>query len=173
VREEEDYFIGKPKKGKKGSNKDVVPTTSANTANTEEKSAERGKFQLNHGILVELGKVDVKAPSRCDDVPSCVEKLRERLIWYKENSGRVTKENIARAQREIDGLEDLSSREGLHKTPAAEDDTAHDPAEVEEEKRDRMEEEEEEKPLPVPSTTECADNEVRGTVFAKANDNAE
>ena len=98
VREEEDYFIGKPKKGKRGSNKDTVPTNPANTTNTEEKSAERGKFQLNHGILVELGKVDVRAPSRFDEVPSCVEKLRERLIWYKENSERVTQEVCLKMQ---------------------------------------------------------------------------
>ena len=89
VREEEDYFVGKPKRGKKGPNKADTPTTSASA---EEKSVERGKFQLNHGILVELGKVDVRAPSCWDGVPACVEKLREKLIWYKENSERVTKE---------------------------------------------------------------------------------
>ena len=89
VREEEDYFIGKPKKGKRGPSKAVTPTVSASA---EEKSVERGKFQLNHGILVDLGKVDVRAPSCWDDIPACMEKLRERLIWYKENSERVTKE---------------------------------------------------------------------------------
>lgn len=53
----------------------------------------------------------------------------------------------------------------MHKTLAAEDETTHDPADVEEE----------EKPLPVPSTIECADNEVRGSekVFAMASEKGE
>jgi len=90
VKEEEDYFIGKPKKGKKGSAKGSGAATPTTPVASEEK--EKGKFQLNHGILVELGRVDVRAPTKWDDVPGCVENLREKLAWYKENSVRVTKE---------------------------------------------------------------------------------
>lgn len=90
VKEEVDYFVGKPKKGKKGSNKGSGAVTPTTPVNAEEK--EKGKFQLNHSILSELGKVDVRAPTKWDDVPACVEKLREKLNWYKEHSERVTKE---------------------------------------------------------------------------------
>jgi len=90
VKEEEDYFVGKPKKGKKGSAKGSGTSTPTTLATGEEK--EKGKFQLNHGILVELGNVDVRAPTKWDDVPGCVGTLREKLAWYKENSERVTKE---------------------------------------------------------------------------------
>ena len=92
-KEEEDYFVGKSKKGKKGSNKGSgAATPTAAAPQGEDKAGEKGKFHLNHGILSELGKVDVRAPIGWDDVPACVEKLRERLSWYRENSERMTKE---------------------------------------------------------------------------------
>jgi len=139
VKEEEDYFVGKPKKGKKGSNKGSGAATPTTPANVEDRGAERGKFQLNHGILAELAKVDVRAPIGRDDVPACIEKLRERLKWYKENSERVTKEKIAKAQKEIDRLEGKGERP---ETPAAENEIT----------QDTTEEEVEENPLPVPMT---------------------
>ena len=89
VKKEEDYFVGgKGKKGKKGANKGTSSPITPTTPTHDDK----GKFQLNHGILIELGKVDVRAPVGWDDVPGCVEKLRARLAFYKENSDRVTKE---------------------------------------------------------------------------------
>lgn len=87
---EEDYFKGtggKGKKGKKGGNKGAA-ATDAGTPTEQDK----GKFQLNHGVLIELGKVDVAPPSGWDDVTKVLENLREKLSWYKENSERVTKE---------------------------------------------------------------------------------
>ncbi|KAF8431127.1 hypothetical protein BGX38DRAFT_1103934 [Terfezia claveryi] len=149
VKEEEDYFVGKPKKGKKGSGKGSGTATPTILPTSEEK--ERGKFQLNHGILVELGKVDVMAPTKWDDVPGCVETLREKLAWYKDNSERVTKENIAKAQKEIDRLESVSGKEEQGpKTPIVEEETAQ-----------LEKEEEEEKPLPVPETIEEAKEEEK------------
>ncbi|KAF8454445.1 hypothetical protein BDZ91DRAFT_702211 [Kalaharituber pfeilii] len=134
VKVDEDYFVGKPKKGKKGSNKGSGTATPTGGA-TEDK----GKFQLNHGLLVELGKVGVRAPTGWDDIPACVETLREKLQWYKENSERVTKENIAKAQREIDRLEGKPDQP--EETPN-----------VEEEPEAVKADDEEEKPLPVPTT---------------------
>ncbi|KAF8423262.1 hypothetical protein EV426DRAFT_138169 [Tirmania nivea] len=149
VKEEEDYFVGKPKKGKKGSAKGSGTVTPITLTVSEEK--EKGKFQLNHGILAELGKVDVRAPTKWDDVPGCVEKLREKLAWYKENSERVTKENIAKAQKEVDRLERVSGKEEEEsKTPVAEEEETA--AELEKEEK-------EEKPVPVPETTEEAKEE--------------
>jgi len=90
--EEEVYFAGtggkKGKKGKKGG---------ASTAPS--------KFNLNMGIIEELAKVGVDAPSSQDEVSATVEKLQAKLAHWKEDQDRKTKENIAKAQKEIERLE--------------------------------------------------------------------
>ncbi|KAF1949299.1 hypothetical protein CC80DRAFT_484687 [Byssothecium circinans] len=90
--DEESYFIGgggkKGKKGRKGA------ATAAET-----------KFNLNIGIIEELAKVGVDAPSSQADVPATVEKLNEKLAHWKANQSQKTNENIAKAQKEIDRLE--------------------------------------------------------------------
>ncbi|KAA8897459.1 hypothetical protein FN846DRAFT_783259 [Sphaerosporella brunnea] len=109
VKEEEDYFVGtggKKKKGKK--------SKSAPTEETAEAPAAAGKINLNVGLLEQLAQIDVPAPSSQAEVPQVLEKLREKLQNYKDNQDRVTKENIAKAQKEIDRLE----KEG--EEPAAE-----------------------------------------------------
>ncbi|KAI5803325.1 hypothetical protein DFH27DRAFT_46001 [Peziza echinospora] len=145
---EEEYFSGKAKKGKKGSNKNSGAATPTAPATADDK----GKFQLNSGILVELGRIDVRAPIGWDGVPECIEKLREKLAWYKENSERVTKENIAKAQKEIDAIYGKSTTSSETAPEAAVDAIATPEAEKEEE---------EELPLPVPATT--ASEEVKET----------
>ncbi|CAO2654409.1 Nn.00g111420.m01.CDS01 [Neocucurbitaria sp. VM-36] len=90
--DEENYFIGtggkKGKKGKKGG------ATSA-----------PAKFNLNIGIIEELAKVGVDAPSSQEEIPATVEKLKAKLAHWKEDQDRKTKENIAKAQKEIERLE--------------------------------------------------------------------
>ncbi|RYO15138.1 hypothetical protein AA0111_g11756 [Alternaria arborescens] len=90
--EEESYFAGtggkKGKKGKKGG-----------------AAAAPGKFNLNIGIIEELAKVGVDPPSNQEEVPATVEKLQAKLKHWKEDQDRKTKENIAKAQKEIDRLE--------------------------------------------------------------------
>jgi len=39
------------------------------------------------------------------DVPAVAEKLKEKLAFWKENQESKTKENVAKAQAEIDRLE--------------------------------------------------------------------
>lgn len=77
--EEENYFIGtggkKGKKGKKGG-----------------ASSAPAKFNLNIGIIEELAKVGVEAPSSQEDVPATVEKLKAKLAHWKEDQDRKTKE---------------------------------------------------------------------------------
>jgi chromosome segregation ATPase len=73
--EEESYFAGTGgKKGKKG------------------KKAAPSKFSLNMGIIEELAKVGVDAPSSQDEVPATVEKLNEKLAHWKGDQDRKTKE---------------------------------------------------------------------------------
>ncbi|KAH7336743.1 hypothetical protein BKA66DRAFT_577468 [Pyrenochaeta sp. MPI-SDFR-AT-0127] len=90
--EEESYFVGTGgKKGKKGKKGGAAPAAS--------------KFNLNMGIIEELAKVGVDAPSSQDEVPATVEKLKAKLAHWKEDQDRKTKENIAKAQKEIERLE--------------------------------------------------------------------
>lgn len=93
VKKEEDYFIGSggKKKGKKGRKEAVLPGPEAAAAVPEAPSSS-GKFNLNVGILEELAKIDVDTPMSKDDVPKTLEKLREKLAWYKEHQEIKTKE---------------------------------------------------------------------------------
>ncbi|KAF3931324.1 hypothetical protein ABW19_dt0205933 [Dactylella cylindrospora] len=92
-KEEEDYFIGGSSK-KKGGKKNKAPSADA-----------PAKVSWSIGILEELGRVDVPAPSSQEEVPGVVEKLKEKLAWYKENQAETTEKNIAKAKAEIEKLE--------------------------------------------------------------------
>jgi hypothetical protein len=77
--EEESYFAGTGgKKGKKGKKGGAASTP--------------GKFNLNMGIIEELAKVGVEAPSSQEDIPATVEKLQAKLAHWKEDQDRKTKE---------------------------------------------------------------------------------
>ncbi|KAF2005912.1 hypothetical protein P154DRAFT_518157 [Amniculicola lignicola CBS 123094] len=111
--EEENYFMGTGgKKGKKGKKGGAAP------APTE------GKFNLNIGVIEELAKVGVDPPSSQADVPAVVDKLNEKLAHWKKDQDRKTKENIEKAQKEIDRL-DAEENEPIHGSK----DTARKPAE--------------------------------------------
>ncbi|KAF2722317.1 hypothetical protein K431DRAFT_284010 [Polychaeton citri CBS 116435] len=94
--EEENYFIGgggKKKKGKKGN------------AGISSPAPEGGKFNLDLGTIENLGKLSVDPPMSQADVPNVVEKLKEKLEFWRGDQDRKTKENISKAQAEIDKLE--------------------------------------------------------------------
>lgn len=77
--DEENYFIGTGgKKGKKGRKGAAAPT--------------EAKFNLSIGVIEELAKVGVDAPSSQTDVPATVEKLKEKLATWKADQDRKTKE---------------------------------------------------------------------------------
>ncbi|KAF2477843.1 uncharacterized protein BDR25DRAFT_275312 [Lindgomyces ingoldianus] len=111
--DEEDYFVGGGgKKGKKGKKGGAAPSAPA-----------EGKFNLSIGVIEELAKVSVDAPSSQADVPSVVEKLQAKLKHWREDQDRKTKENIAKAQKEIDRLETEGSEadhgsKDTHRKPA-------------------------------------------------------
>ncbi|KAJ4311143.1 multicopy suppressor of BFA (Brefeldin A) [Neodidymelliopsis sp. IMI 364377] len=89
--EEESYFMGTGgKKGKKGKK---APAPAA------------AKFNLNMGVIEELAKVGVDAPSSQAEVSATVEKLKEKLAHWKGDQERKTKENVEKAQKEIERLE--------------------------------------------------------------------
>ncbi|KAH7115158.1 hypothetical protein B0J11DRAFT_553438 [Dendryphion nanum] len=92
--DEESYFVGsggKKKKSKKSSATLGAPA--------------EGKFNLNIGVIEELAKVGVNAPSSQADIPATVARLQEKLTQWRADQERKTKENIAKAQKEIDRLE--------------------------------------------------------------------
>ena len=80
------YFMGtggkKGKKGKKG-------TTAGSPAPS---TPSEGKFNLSIGVIEELAKVNVEPPMNQSDVPSVVEKLKEKLEHWKESQDKKTKE---------------------------------------------------------------------------------
>lgn len=93
--EEEAYFIGGG--GKKNKSKGQKGRDSPAPASD--------KFNLSIGVIEELAKVNVEPPMNQNGVPAVVEKLKEKLAHWKGDQDRKTKENIAKAQKEIEKLE--------------------------------------------------------------------
>ncbi|KAL8685619.1 MAG: hypothetical protein Q9218_007648 [Villophora microphyllina] len=96
---EDNYFMGtggkKGKKGKKGgASGSPAPSTPS-----------EGKFNLSMGIIEELAKVNVEPPMNQSDIPAVVEKLKAKRDHWKSEQDRKTKENVEKAQKEIDRLE--------------------------------------------------------------------
>lgn len=85
---EENYFVGKGKK--KGSK------------NTETKKEE--KFNLSIGTMQDLDSINVQAPLNQAEVPSTLEKLKEKLKWYKDHQKSETEKRVAKVQKEVDAL---------------------------------------------------------------------
>lgn len=82
-KEEEDYFAGTGgKKGKKGNKKNKDAAPAASTAG----------FNLSIGLIEQLAKLNVNAPSSQADVPGVVEKLKEKLDFWKKDQERKTNE---------------------------------------------------------------------------------
>ncbi|KAL8926374.1 MAG: hypothetical protein Q9208_002917 [Pyrenodesmia sp. 3 TL-2023] len=96
---EETYFMGTGgKKGKKGKKGGASGSPAPGTP-TE------GKFNLSIGIIEELAKVNIEPPMNQADVTTVLEKLKAKRDNWKSEQDRKTKENIDRAQKEIDRLE--------------------------------------------------------------------
>ncbi|KAK0858808.1 multicopy suppressor of BFA (Brefeldin A) [Friedmanniomyces endolithicus] len=100
--EEENYFIGGggKKKGKKNRGQSAVAD-----GGPAFPAPEGGKFNLDIGTIDSLGKINVDPPMSQSDVPAVVEKLKEKLNHWKGDQDRKTKENVSKAQAEIDKLE--------------------------------------------------------------------
>ena len=82
-KDEEDFFTGSGGKKKgKGGKKGGAATNGA--------APEGGKLNLHVGILSDLGKVGVEAPSSQADVPAVVEKLKEKLAAWKKDQDTET-----------------------------------------------------------------------------------
>ena len=82
--EVDNYFVGgsgkKGKKGKKGSASPAPGTPS------------EGKFNLSMGIIENFAKVNIEPPMSQGDVPTVLDKLRERRDQWKDQQEAKTKE---------------------------------------------------------------------------------
>ncbi|TKA74086.1 hypothetical protein B0A55_05227 [Friedmanniomyces simplex] len=102
--EEENYFIGGggKKKGKKNRGQSAAGAAAGGAAASP---APEGKFNLDIGTIDSLGRIGVDPPMSQSDVPAVVEKLKEKLDFWKGDQDRKTKDNVSKAQAEIDKLE--------------------------------------------------------------------
>lgn len=95
--EEENYFIGSgSKKGKKG-RKQQGSTASP---------APEGKFNLDIGTIDSLGRLDVNPPMSQSDIPNVVEKLKEKLDFWKGDQKRKTDEVRCGSKQRRESCED-------------------------------------------------------------------
>ncbi|PSK56939.1 hypothetical protein B9Z65_6563 [Elsinoe australis] len=102
--DDDNYFVGGGGKKKKGGKKGGAAASPAPSGGD--------KFNLSIGVIEELGKVGVDTPMNQGDVPNVVEQLKQKLAHWKSDQDKKTKENIAKAQKEIDRLEAEAAAEG-------------------------------------------------------------
>lgn len=81
--EDDNYFIGGGGKKKKGRGQANGPSSPAPESN---------KFNLDIGTIEGLGYVGVDPPLQQSDVPIVIEKLKEKISFWKSDQDRKTKE---------------------------------------------------------------------------------
>lgn len=83
--EEENYFVG-------GGGKKNKRSRAQQQSNGAASPAASGKFNLDLGTIDSLAKINVDPPMSQADVPAVVEKLKEKLAFWKSDQDRKTKE---------------------------------------------------------------------------------
>ncbi|KAG2367373.1 hypothetical protein BDR07DRAFT_1469647 [Suillus spraguei] len=86
-KDEESYFVGKGKKGKKAPKAAPPVDTSA--------------IHLPYGQLSALLSLSIPPPTGQADVPRVIEDLKTKKAWFEANQARQTAENVAKAEAEI------------------------------------------------------------------------
>jgi len=98
--EEETYFVGKGKRGKK----DKVPKIAHETDALK---------NLPFGTITALSKLAIPLPTAAGDIPRVIEDLKTKKAWYEANQASVTAENIAKAEAQIQRLTNAAKPEYL------------------------------------------------------------
>ncbi|KAL4262046.1 Nuclear segregation protein Bfr1 [Pleurotus pulmonarius] len=109
--DEESYFVGKGKSkgGKKGkSNGSSEPATP--TSNS---------LNVPLATLSALLALSIPPPTSSSDVPRVIEDLKTKKAWFEANQKRVTAENIAKAEAEIQRLTNGSSKSARVDEPSS------------------------------------------------------
>ncbi|KAG8218466.1 hypothetical protein J3R82DRAFT_4096 [Butyriboletus roseoflavus] len=104
--EEETYFAGKTKRGKK----DKIPKIA------QEMDALKN---LPLGTITALSKLAIPLPTAASDIPRVVEDLKTKKAWYVANQARVTAEKVAKAEAQIQRLTSARKPEYLVDDPQA------------------------------------------------------
>ena len=114
--EEEAYFIGGKNKNKtkKGSSKPNGSGTMTTTPNNSKES-----LNVSLPTLAALLSLSIPPPASNTDVPRLIEDLNTKKAWFEANQARVTAENIAKAEADI---QRLTKGDSLSKPAASEGD---------------------------------------------------
>ncbi|KAF9247053.1 hypothetical protein BU15DRAFT_84619 [Melanogaster broomeanus] len=96
--EEESYFVGKGKKGKK----DKTPKSASDSDPLK---------NLPFGTITALSTLAIPLPTAPSDIPRVVEDLKTKKTWFEVNQARVTAENIAKAEAQIQRLTNAAKAE--------------------------------------------------------------
>jgi chromosome segregation ATPase len=83
-KEEEDFFVGSGGK-KKGKGKKTAGDGTSSTTKS-------GKFNLDPGTIEGLSGLGIDPPASQGEVPAVIEKLREKVDFFKKDQDRKTKE---------------------------------------------------------------------------------
>ncbi|KIK97143.1 hypothetical protein PAXRUDRAFT_136904 [Paxillus rubicundulus Ve08.2h10] len=103
--EEESYFMGKGKKGKK----DKTPKSASESESLK---------TLPIGTITALSKLGIPLPTAPSDIPRVVEELKMKKAWFEANQERVTTEHIAQAEARIQRL--MNTTKTQNQNPSAE-----------------------------------------------------
>lgn len=112
--DEESYFVGKKAKGgKKGGAAKGTASPGTDTPSTPTSSS----LHVPLPTLSALLSMSIPPPTSSADVPRVIEDLKTKKAWYEANQDRVTKENVAKAEREIQRLTGAEAKSAVD-TPA-------------------------------------------------------
>ncbi|CAO3648087.1 unnamed protein product [Cunninghamella echinulata] len=148
-KEEEDYFSGGGKKrkgGKKQNNNNNNGTAAATTQKKENPNADALKLPLS--TMEAFFEIKVTVPTKVSEIPSTLEKLRERKQFYKEEQPKQTEANKKKAEERFAAMvaKDKEEKEAAEKEAAAEKEKAEkEKAEQKEKESKDADEKEEEK----------------------------
>lgn len=98
--DEETYFAGKGKRGKK----DKIPKIAQEMDTLK---------NLPFGTITALSKLAIPLPTAASDIPRVIEDLKTKKAWYEANQARVTAENVAKAEAQIQRLTNAAKPESL------------------------------------------------------------
>ena len=101
--EEDAYFISSKKdKAKKGSSKAGIATPATPIANAST------SLNVPLPTLSALLSLSIPPPASNLDLPRVIEDLNTKKVWFEANQARVTAENIAKAEADIQHLTSLN-----------------------------------------------------------------
>ncbi|THG95808.1 hypothetical protein EW026_g5910 [Hermanssonia centrifuga] len=100
--EEESYFVGGGGKQKKGKKHGAKVTPTSDSTGTEAPSTDRVNIPL--ATLSALLSLSIPPPTSTTDSPRVVEDLQTKKAWFQANQSRVTAENKAKVEQEIQRL---------------------------------------------------------------------